>query len=72
MLEGIDASMGFFMNIEVAAPDSTHATELALERARQLGLSITGVEEITKKRRMSNSGPEVLSISGKSYFPFEQ
>jgi hypothetical protein len=71
MLEGVDASMGFFMNIEVAAPDSTDAAQLALERARELGLSINGVEEITKTRRTSSSGPEVLSISGKSYFPPE-
>jgi hypothetical protein len=71
MLEGVDASMGFFMNIEVAAPDSTGAVQLALERAGELGLSITAVEEITKTRRTSSSGPEVLSISGKSYFPPE-
>jgi hypothetical protein len=42
MLEAIDASIGYFMNIEVAAPDPPHATELALDRARELGLSITG------------------------------
>jgi hypothetical protein len=73
MVEGIDASMGFFMNIEVAASDSRHATELALERARQLGLTITGVEEITRTRQTSSSGEGVLSsISGKSYFPIEQ
>ena len=72
MLEGVDASMGFFMNLEVAAPDSKHAAELALERARELGLSINGVEEITRTKRSSGSGPEVLSTSGKSYFPLEQ
>lgn len=71
MLEGVDASMGFFMNIEVAAPDSTGAVQLALERAGELGLSIKAVEEITKTRRTSSSGPLVLSISGKSYFPPE-
>jgi hypothetical protein len=71
MLEGVDASMGFFMNIEVAAPDSTAAVQLALERAGELGLSIKAVEEITKTRRISSSGPDVLSISGKSYFPPE-
>ena len=31
MLEGVDASMGFFMNIEVVAHDSTDAVQLALE-----------------------------------------
>ena len=71
MLEGVDASMGFFMNVAVSAHDSTEAVELALERARELGLSIKGVEEITKRRRTSSSGPEVISISGKSYFPPE-
>jgi len=71
MLEGVDASMGFFMNIEVAALDSTGAVQLALERADALGLSIKAVEAITKTRRTSSSGPEVLSISGKSYFPPE-
>jgi len=72
MLEGVDASMGFFMNIEVAAPDSTDAVQLALERASALGLNIKAVEEITKTKRTSRSGPEVLSISGKSYFPPEK
>lgn len=72
MVEGIDASMGYFMNIEVAAPDSRHAEQLALERARKLGLTISGVEEITKTTQTSSSGPEVLSISGKSYFPIGQ
>jgi hypothetical protein len=71
MLEGIDASMGFFMNIEVSAPNSTHAVQLALERARELGLSIKGVEEIVETRRTSSSGAGVLSMSGKSYYPLE-
>jgi hypothetical protein len=72
MLEGIDASMGFFMNVEVAAPDPTSAAKLARKRARELGLRIVGVEEITRTRRTSGSGPAVLSMSGKSYFPPEQ
>jgi hypothetical protein len=71
MLEGVDASMGFFMNVEVAASDSSAAVQLALERAGELGLSIKGVEEITKTRRTAGLGPEVLSVSGKSYFPQE-
>ena len=69
MLEGVDASMGFFMNVEVAAPDSTDAAKLARTRARELGLRIVGVEEIKKTRRTSSSGAGVLSMSGKSYFP---
>ena len=71
MLEGVDASMGFFLNVEVAAPDSTGAVQLALQRAGELGLSIKAVEEVTETRWTSDSGPEVLSISGKSYFPQE-
>lgn len=71
MLEGIDASMGFFMNVEVAAPDPTNAAKLARKRAREMGLSIVGVEEITRTRRTSTLGPGVLSVSGKSYFPFQ-
>ena len=72
MLEGIDASMGFFMNVEVAAPDPTNAVKLARKRARELGLRIVGVEEITKTRRTSSSDVGVLSVSGKSYFPPEK
>ncbi|HEU4510319.1 MAG TPA: hypothetical protein VFR78_18945 [Pyrinomonadaceae bacterium] len=72
MLEGTDASMGFFINVEVAAPDPTNAAKVARKRARELGLTIVGVEEITKTRRTSSSGPGVLSISGKSYFPLDQ
>jgi hypothetical protein len=72
MLEGIDASLGYFINVGVAASDPTHATKLALERARDLGLHITAVEEITKTRRKADSEAQVLSISGKSYFPLEQ
>jgi hypothetical protein len=72
MLEGTDASMGFFMNVEVAAHDPTNAAKLARKGARELGLTIIGVEEITRTRRACSSGPGVLSMSGKSYFPSEQ
>lgn len=69
MLEGIDASMGYFTNVEVAATTSTRAAKLATDYARKLGLTIVGVEEITMTGRSSESEPKVLSTSGKSYFP---
>jgi hypothetical protein len=59
------------MECEVETATRTAAVELALERAGELGLSIKGVEEITKTRRTAGLGPEVLSVSGKSYFPQE-
>ena len=69
MLEGIDASMGYFINVEVAAISSSSAAKLAEEHARGLGLSIVGVEEVTRTGRSSSSEPKVLATSGKSYFP---
>lgn len=69
MLEGIDASMGYFMNVEVAAINPSSAAKLAEQYARETGLSIVGVEEITRTGRSSSSEPKVLSTSGKSYFP---
>jgi hypothetical protein len=69
MLEGIDALMGYFMKVEVTANNSSSAAKLAEEYARELGLTIIGVEEITRTGRSSSSEPKVLSTSGKSYFP---
>lgn len=69
MLEGMDASMGFFVNVEVAALNASSAAKLAEEHTRELGLNIIGIEEITRTGRSSSSEPKVLSISGKSYFP---
>ena len=71
MLEGIDAGMGYFMNIEVAAFNPTLAVELAEERAQELGLMILGVEEVTETRQTSSLESRVLSVSGKSYFSSE-
>ncbi len=69
MLEGIDASMGYFINVEVAAIDPSSAARIAVQYAQELGLSIVGVEEITRTGRSSSLEPKVLSASGKSYFP---
>ena len=72
MLEGSDGSLGYFMNFHVAALDVIQAESLARDKARELGLKIIGVEEITEIRKDSNSDPRVLSMSGKSYFPVGQ
>jgi hypothetical protein len=69
MLEGTDDSLGYFMNFEVAARDPSQAEQLARERAQQLGLNIVGVEELTDTTKSFSSDPQVLSTSGKSYFP---
>ena len=69
MLEGIYASMGYFMNVEVAAINRSSAAKLAEQPAREIGLSIVGVEEITVTDRSTSSESKVLSASGKSYFP---
>jgi hypothetical protein len=71
MLEGVDAGLGYFMNIEVAAFDPAAAVGLAKERAQELGLTILGVEEVTETRQTSTREAKVLSVSGKSYFPSE-
>jgi predicted nucleic acid-binding protein len=69
MLEGIEASLGYFINFEVAARDPIQAEELARERAQELALKVVGVEEIAKTTKLFSSDPQVLSTSGKSYFP---
>jgi hypothetical protein len=71
MLEGIDAGLGYFMNIEVAAFSPTSAVHLAEERAEELGLTILGVEEVTETQQTSGLEAKVLSVSGKSYFSSE-
>ena len=71
MLEGTDAGMGYFMNIEVAAYSPTTAVKLSEERAKELGLTIVGVEEVTETGQISTLESKVLSVSGKSYFPAE-
>lgn len=71
MLEGTDARMGYFINIEVTASNPTTAVKLAEERAQDLGLTIVGVEEVTETRQTSELKLKVLSVSGKSYFPTE-
>lgn len=68
MLEGVDAGLGYFINIEVAAPSSTLAVKLAEQRARELDLVIVGVEEVTETDQTSSLESKVMSVSGKSYF----
>jgi len=72
MLEGLDVGLGYFLNIEVAASSPALAVELAEERARELSLTIVGVEEVTETRQTSSLEAKVLSVSGKSYFPTEE
>lgn len=72
MLEGVDAGLGYFMNIEVAASSPALAMQLAEERARELDLVIVGVEEVTETGETSGLDSKVLSVSGKSYFPAEE
>ena len=72
MLEGVDDSYGYFLNIEVASAHAKRAEALACTKARELGLSIVGVEEITEiEGTYSRSLSRVISVSGKSYFPLE-
>jgi len=59
----------YFMNFEVAGRDPIQAEKLARERAQELGLKVVGVEEIAEKSKSCSSDPQVLSTSGKSYFP---
>jgi len=73
MLEGTDDSLGYFINIEVAAFTPEQASTLAAKRVQELGLKIARVEEISETSESSNADfPQILSISGKSYFPAEQ
>jgi hypothetical protein len=70
MLEGTEDSLGYFINIEVAALTPDQASTFALKSAQEGGLTITNVEEILETNTISDAAvPEVLSVSGKSYFP---
>lgn len=72
LLEGTDASHGYFINIAVAALTPEQASSLALTEARKLGLKIRGVEEIVETNQTpAVDYPQILSISGKSYFAEE-
>ncbi len=70
MLEGIDESFGYFINVAVAAFSPTQASTKACERAKDLGLKIIEVEEIIETSEPYDGDiAQVISISGKSYFP---
>jgi hypothetical protein len=70
MLEGIDDSLGYFINVAVAALTLTQASTKAWDRAEDLGLKIVEVEEITEtSEAYDGDTAQVLSVSGKSYFP---
>ncbi len=73
MLEGIEDSHGYFINIEVASDRPNQALKLARQKARELGLEIQRVEEIVRTNETSPvETPQVLSTSGKSYFPSQE
>jgi len=44
MLQGVDDSYGYFLNIEVASADAKTAEALARTKARELDLTIVEVE----------------------------
>ena len=70
MLEGTEDGVGYFINIEVAAFTPDQASTMAIKSAEERGLTIMGVEEIVETNTISDAAvPEVLSVSGKSYFP---
>jgi hypothetical protein len=69
MLEGADSSGGYFLNIEVASATRRQAAAVARQKAGELGLRITGVEIVLTDRTQITDGPQVLLVSGRSYFP---
>ena len=72
MLEGVDESFGYFINVAVAALTPRQASTQACERAEDLGMKIVEVEEITEtSETYDGDTAQVISISGKSYFPSE-
>jgi len=72
MLEGTDDSFGYFINVAVAALTPKQASMKACERAQELGLKIVDVEEIKETNEPYDGDiPQVLSFSGKSYYPSE-
>ena len=72
MLEGTDDSFGYFINVAVAALTPKQASMIACERAQELGLKIIDVEEIKETNEPYDGDiPQVLSFSGKSYYPSE-
>jgi len=73
LLEGIEESQGYFMNIAVASDVPEQALKLARQKPRELRLEIQGVEEIVRTNETSPvETPQVLSTSGKSYFPSQE
>lgn len=72
MLEGMDNNFGYFINVAVAALTPKQASTKACERAKELALKIINVEEITETNEHYDSDiPQVLSLSGRSYYPAE-
>jgi hypothetical protein len=70
MLEGTEEALGYFINVEVAAFTPDQASTLAVKSAEERGLTIMDVEEIVETNTISDAAvPEVLSVSGRSYFP---
>jgi hypothetical protein len=73
MLEGRDAGRGFLVTLDVAGTSQAHAEKIALDKAKNLGLSILGIEEVTLKRKAKVSyGPGVIKTYGKAYFELDE
>jgi hypothetical protein len=73
MLEGRDAGRGFLVTLDVAGSSQAHAERLALDEAKNLGLSILGIEEVTLKRKAKMPREAgVIKTYGKAYFQLDE
>ena len=70
LLEGAKGSHGYFVKIEVACDKHVQAERLARVKAEEIGLNIVGIDEVLKTDRMLDRiTPQVIFVSGRSYFP---
>jgi hypothetical protein len=73
MLEGEEAGHGYFVSMDVIAPNAQSASTIAQDHARHLGLSIVGVEEVEDKASLRGAkSPGIVKVYGRSFFPSER
>jgi len=69
LLEGVEGSHGYFLNVEVACETPSQAGSLARTAAEQNGAMIISIEEINKtSKEAAVTSPQVVFMSGRSYF----
>ena len=69
ILEGLENNVGYYIGFDVASNKKAHAINLALAKAKELGLTIVTVDEVNIGSTVSNiTESKVIHTYGKVFF----